>query len=42
VALPVLKRADPNGLPVKIIELDVGAKQEANESAAAPELAGAS
>jgi Icc-related predicted phosphoesterase len=31
VALPVLKHADPNGLPVKIIELDVGAKVEEGE-----------
>ena len=41
VALPVLKRIDPNGLPVKIIELDVGREPDQDGSAAAPELVGA-
>jgi Icc-related predicted phosphoesterase len=41
VALPVLKRVDPDRLPVKIIELDVGHGQGGDESAAAPELVGA-
>ena len=36
VALPVLKRADPNGLPVKVFELAVGREEDADGSAAAP------
>jgi Icc-related predicted phosphoesterase len=33
VALPVLRRADPNGLPVKVIELPVGAQTPERELA---------
>jgi Icc-related predicted phosphoesterase len=36
VALPVLRHADPNGLPVKVVELNVGSRVEEPELVGAP------